>query len=85
MPLGERPKGESNMEKGSKTLTRKITISAMLAAIGVILQFFEISIPVVPNFIKLDFSDLPGFIGAFVCGPLAGVMIIKKCPRSKAC
>ena len=63
------------MEKGSKTLTRKITTSAMLAAIGVILQFFEISIPVVPNFIKLDFSDLPGFIGAFVCGPLAGVMI----------
>lgn len=63
------------MKKDSKTLTRKITISAMLAAIGVILQFFEISIPIIPNFIKLDFSDLPGFIGAFVCGPLAGVLI----------
>lgn len=47
----------------------------MLAAIGVILQFLEISIPIIPSFIKLDFSDLPGFIGAFVCGPLAGVLI----------
>lgn len=28
-----------------------------------------------PAFIKLDFSDLPELIGAFVCGPLAGVLI----------
>lgn len=68
-------KGESNMKQSSKTLTRKIAISAMLAAIGVILQMLEIPLPFIPNFIKLDFSDLPGFIGAFVCGPLAGVLI----------
>lgn len=47
----------------------------MLAAIGVILQMLEIPLPFIPSFIKLDFSDLPGFIGAFVCGPLAGVLI----------
>lgn len=63
------------MKQSSKTLTRKIAISAMLAAIGVILQMLEIPLPFIPNFIKLDFSDLPGFIGAFVCGPLAGVLI----------
>lgn len=63
------------MKQSSKTLTRKIAISAMLAAIGVILQMMEIPLPFIPSFIKLDFSDLPGFIGAFVCGPLAGVLI----------
>lgn len=63
------------MKQSSKTLTRKIAISAMLAAIGVILQMLEIPLPFIPNFIKLDFSDLPGFIGAFVCGPLAGILI----------
>ncbi len=63
------------MKQSSKPLTRKIAISAMLAAIGVILQMLEIPLPFIPNFIKLDFSDLPGFIGAFVCGPLAGVLI----------
>lgn len=63
------------MKQSSKTLTRKIAISAMLAAIGVILQMLEIPLPFIPSFIKLDFSDLPGFVGAFVCGPLAGVLI----------
>lgn len=63
------------MKQSSKTPTRKIAISAMLAAIGVILQMLEIPLPFIPSFIKLDFSDLPGFIGAFVCGPLAGVLI----------
>ena len=58
-----------------KTNVRKLTTVAMLTAIGVILQYLEISIPLVPSFIKLDFSDLPELIGAFVCGPLSGVLI----------
>lgn len=63
------------MKESSKSLTKKIALSAMLAALGVILQMFEIPIPIIPSFIKLDFSDLPGFIGAIVCGPWAGVLI----------
>ena len=47
----------------------------MLTAIGVVLQYLEISIPLVPSFIKLDFSDLPELVGAFVCGPVSGVVI----------
>lgn len=54
---------------------RKLTTIAMLTAVGVILQYLEISIPLVPSFIKLDFSDLPELIGAIVCGPWAGVCI----------
>ncbi len=63
------------MKTATKTVTKKIAISAMLAAVGVILQLFEIPLPFIPSFIKLDFSDLPGFIGAIVCGPWAGVLI----------
>ena len=47
----------------------------MLTAVGVILQYIEISIPIIPSFIKLDFSDLPELIGAFAYGPVAGVII----------
>lgn len=54
---------------------KKITMIAMLTAIGVVLQYMEISIPLVPSFIKLDFSDLPELIGAFACGPISGVVI----------
>lgn len=64
---------KSNTSK--KTNVKKITTVAMLTAIGVILQYMEISIPIIPNFIKLDFSDLPELIGAFTFGPWTGVLI----------
>lgn len=48
---------------------------AMLSAVAFILQYIEIAIPIMPAFIKFDFSDLPALIGAFAYGPLAGVLI----------
>ena len=56
-------------------LTTKLTVTAMLTAIAVVLQYIEFSIPLVPSFLKLDFSDLPELIGTFVLGPLWGVVI----------
>ena len=47
----------------------------MLTAVAVVLQYIEFSIPIMPAFIKLDFSDLPELIGAFAYGPLAGIAI----------
>ena len=52
-----------------KTLTTKLAVTAMLTAIAVSLQYIEFSIPIVPSFLKLDFSDLPELIGTFVLGP----------------
>lgn len=54
---------------------RVITGTAMLTAVAAVLQFIEVSIPIMPSFIKLDFSDLPEIIGAFAYGPVAGVLI----------
>lgn len=62
--------------KSSKKInTRSLTTCAMLSAIAFILQFVEFSIPIIPSFVKLDFSDLPALIGAFVLGPVWGVAI----------
>ena len=55
--------------------TRLIAGCGVLIAVAVILQYIEFSIPVVPAFLKLDFSDLPEIIGAFAYGPLAGCAI----------
>ncbi len=63
----------SNTQTTNKT--RLIAGCGMLTAVGVILQYIEISIPIIPSFIKLDFSDLPELIGAFAYGPVAGVVI----------
>lgn len=63
----------------SKTQTHKIAVAAMLSAVAVVLQLIEISIPLIPSFVKLDFSDLPALLGAFALGPVygAGIELIK--------
>ncbi len=55
--------------------TRVLTGTAMLSAVAFILMYLEFPIPIMPSFIKLDFSDLPALIGAFAYGPIAGVLI----------
>lgn len=59
----------------NKLITTKLTVTAMLTAVAVVLQYIEVSIPIVPSFLKLDFSDIPELIGAFVIGPVWGVII----------
>ena len=54
---------------------RKLVVAAMLTAVAFILQFIEISIPIIPSFVKLDFSDLPALLGAFALGPIYGAAI----------
>ena len=53
----------------------KLVVTAMLTAVAVVLQYLEFGVPFVPSFLKLDFSDIPELIGAFMVGPLGGVTI----------
>ena len=53
----------------------KLTMTAMLSAVGFVLMFLEFSVPIMPSFIKLDLSELPALLGAFAMGPASGVMI----------
>ena len=61
--------------KSTVSRTRFITVTAMLGAVSFVLQFLEFSVPFVPSFIKLDFSDLPALIGSFALGPGCGVLV----------
>lgn len=72
--------GSVNVTKRSGQTThrgsiKRMTTTAMLAAIAVILMYMEIPVPLMPSFIKLDISDLPALFGSFVYGPLCGVTI----------
>jgi riboflavin transporter FmnP len=59
----------------SLSKTRYVTGCSLLIALAVILQYVEFAVPLMPSFIKFDFSDLPALIGAYAYGPLAGVII----------
>lgn len=56
------------------TATRKMTVTAIMSAVSVVLMFLEFSVPFVPEFLKFDFSDLPAFITTFAVGPFWGVI-----------
>ena len=60
---------------GMSSRVRFITVTAMLSTISFVLMYFEFPIPIMPAFIKFDFSDLPALIGTFAYGPLCGVII----------
>lgn len=55
--------------------TRKIAMTAILAAAASVLMFISFKLPFMPSFISLDFSELPALIAAFSMGPLSGVTV----------
>lgn len=62
--------------QGAQPLTHKMTVTAMLGAVATVLMFIDFSIPIMPSFIKLDVSELPGLLASFSLGPVYGVAVI---------
>ena len=55
-------------------LLKLIKIS-LLSVMAFLLMYIEIPLPIFPDFLKIDVSDLPALLGAFALGPVAGVII----------
>ncbi|MDR0406178.1 MAG: ECF transporter S component [Clostridiales bacterium] len=55
--------------------TKKITVTAVMAAMATVLMFLEMPLPLFPFFLKLDVSDLPAVICAFAIGPGWGAAV----------
>lgn len=60
--------------KNSK-LNRLVKISLLSAISFVLMVLIEVPLPIFPEFLKLDISDLPAIFGAFAMGPAAGMVI----------
>ncbi len=59
----------------SISTTAKLTITAMFGALAALLMLLEFPIFFTLPFIKLDFSDVPVILGAYMLGPLWGCVI----------
>ena len=69
------------MQTKNKTniLTQKIGVRqlvtiAVASAVSFVLMLLEFHLPIAPEFIKLDLSDIPALVLAFTFGPLTGVL-----------
>lgn len=60
---------------GSTSTVRKLTTTAIMAAIATILMYIEFPIPIMPGFVKLDFSELPALLTSFSLGPWYGALV----------
>ncbi len=54
---------------------RFIAVTGILGAVAAVLMMLSFSVPFMPSFIKLDFSELPALIAAFSLGPWSGVLV----------
>ena len=61
---------------GKSNMTYRLVLASILAAISILLMYFETSIPFMPPFLKLDISEIPALFGAFSLGPGAAVLIV---------
>lgn len=53
----------------------RISMTALLSALSTVLMALSFSVPFMPSFIKMDFSELPALLASFSMGPAAGVIV----------
>ena len=58
-----------------KFSTRKIALIGVMAALASVIMFFELQIPLIPTFLKLDFSEIAVLFTAFAIGPIGAVFV----------
>ena len=56
-----------------KSKTRMLIAIAMLSSLSFVLMLLAFPLPVLPAYLKVDFSDIPALIAAITMGPLAGI------------
>ncbi|MEE1243311.1 ECF transporter S component [Frisingicoccus sp.] len=58
-----------------KWSTQQLVLTGMLAAVAGVLMSLEFSVPMMPPFYKVDFSDVPSVIALFSMGPFSAICV----------
>lgn len=61
--------------KTRKWSVQKLIFTGMLAALAGVLMSLEFSLPMMPPFYKVDFSNVPSVVAVFLMGPMAGACV----------
>ncbi|MDV2687584.1 ECF transporter S component, partial [Alkalihalophilus lindianensis] len=57
------------------TKIRAMVSIGMLSSIAYLLMLLNFPLPLFPNFLLVDFSDIPGLIATLIFGPVAGILV----------
>lgn len=64
----------NNTQSSSKLI--RLIILALLGTVSLLLFFLNFPLPMLPAFLKIDFSDVPAILAAFMFSPIAGVIVV---------
>lgn len=54
----------------------KLVVLSLLATVSLILFFISFPLPLLPPYLKVDFSDIPALIAGLIFSPLAGIFVV---------
>src|SRR5690625_1657711 len=54
----------------------KMVVLALLATVSLVLFFISFPLPLLPPYLKVDFSDVPALIAGLIFSPLAGILVV---------
>lgn len=58
-----------------KQRIRMIAFTGIFSALSAVLMMLSFSVPLVPSYLKFDFSEFPALIASFAMGPVSGVIV----------
>lgn len=58
------------------TKLTKLVVIALLATVSFVLFFISFPLPLLPPYLKVDFSDVPALIAGLIFSPLTGVLVV---------
>ncbi len=64
-----------NGERRGVRSAKWVAKTGVLSAVAIALMYLEFSLPLVPVFLKFDFSEMPALLAAFAMGPLTGIAV----------
>ena len=56
--------------------TKNLVMIAMFSAVVAVLMIFDFPIPIAPSFMKIDLSEVPIMIIAYMLGPISGIISV---------
>lgn len=64
------------MQNKRSSKLMKLVVLSLLAALSLVLFFISFPLPMLPPFLKVDFSDVPALLAGLIFSPLAGVLVV---------
>lgn len=68
-------KPAKNLSATNRSRIHWITKTGILTAVAVALMYLEFNIPLMPAFLKFDFSEIAVLLASFSMGPLTGILV----------